>query len=149
MSTLTVNDFPEFFQTIHGHPPFAWQQRLLQVVLDEGWTHAISLPTASGKTAVLDIAVFALALEAALPAEDRKTPRRIALVVDRRIVVDDAFRRAKRISKAIQEAKHQMLTQVAEALQSLGGDPTLPLDCAALRGGIPKETRWARTPLQP
>ncbi|TVR49501.1 MAG: type I-U CRISPR-associated helicase/endonuclease Cas3, partial [Planctomycetota bacterium] len=53
------------------------------------------------------------------------------------------------ISKGIQEAKHQVLIQVAEALQSLGGDPTLPLDCAALRGGIPKETRWARTPLQP
>ena len=74
---LGAHDFPAYFEAVHGHPPFAWQRRLLQHVLEAGWGAPIDLPTASGKTAVLDVAVFALALQADNP--DRRTPRRIAL----------------------------------------------------------------------
>lgn len=148
--TLTLRDFPTYFEAVHGCAPFAWQCRLLQHVLDEGWGAPIDLPTASGKTAVLDVAIFALALQADDPA--RRTPRRVALVVDRRIVVDDAYGRACRIRDALAAAGEKgplggVLDEVRERLLLLGGERAL--DCAVLRGGLHREERWARTPLQP
>lgn len=149
--TLSVADFTAYFESVHGHAPFGWQMRLLDQVLTAGWGAPIDLPTASGKTAVLDIAVFALALQA--DASQRTTPRRIALVVDRRIVVDDAYARACRIRDALRDGidrtgqSSELLIRVRERLLLLGGERAL--DCAALRGGIYREDRWARTPLQP
>jgi CRISPR-associated endonuclease/helicase Cas3 len=145
--TLTPDAFEAYFRDVHGHPPFLWQRRLLDEVLGSGWVKPLDLPTGSGKTAVLDIALFALALQARLPASERTTPRRICLVVDRRIVVDDAYRRAAHISKMLEEAPTQTLREVSRALLALGGER--PVDAAMLRGGIYREERWARTPLQP
>jgi hypothetical protein len=48
------------------------------------------LPTASGKTACIDAAILALATTAR-QAPEKRMPRRIWFVVDRRIVVDEAF----------------------------------------------------------
>jgi CRISPR-associated endonuclease/helicase Cas3 len=145
--TLEVQDFPDYFHEVHGHPPFGWQIRLLKHVLAHGWTMPVSLPTASGKTAILDIALFALALQARASADERRTPRRICLVVDRRIVVDDAYRRACRIVAALRSPAAQVLRNMAAELEFLGGES--PVDAALLRGGIYHEDRWARTPLQP
>lgn len=149
--SLTANDFIEFFTTIHGCEPFPWQRRLVGEVLERGWPRSLRLPTASGKTAVLDIAVFALAAQSHMPPAQRKACRRIALVIDRRIVVDDAYRRAERIRDAVAQARDGVLRRVADALRSLGGDRPLddPLQVAVLRGGIYREDRWARTPVQP
>lgn len=145
---LSPANFTDYFRAVHGHAPFAWQQRLLETVLEEGWARSISLPTASGKTAVLDIAVFALALQAEWQVCARTTPRRIALVVDRRIVVDDAFRRAVRIAVALENPTSDVVAEVARRLCLIGNSVT-PLECAQLRGGIYREDRWARSPLQP
>jgi CRISPR-associated endonuclease/helicase Cas3 len=147
---LSARNFADYFHACHNNPPFPWQVRLLETVLTKGWTdetNTISLPTASGKTAILDVAVFALACEVAAGVAQRAMPRRIAIVVDRRIVVDDAFRRACRIRHALAGATSGVLRNVADALMSLGGE--LPLDAAQLRGGIYREDRWARTPAQP
>ena len=67
-----------------------WQNRLLRHVLERGWPETLDLPTGTGKTAVLDIAVFHLAREATSP--ERTAPVRIVLVVDRRTVVDQGLR---------------------------------------------------------
>jgi CRISPR-associated endonuclease/helicase Cas3 len=144
--SLSARDFPAYFEAVHGHAPFAWQCRLLDHVLDQGWQGVLDLPTASGKTAVLDIAVMALAIEAT--TQRRRTPRRIGLVVDRRIVVDDASRRAAKIAAALNtQTVPSVLARMQAALLSLGGERAL--DHATLRGGIYREDRWARTPLQP
>lgn len=148
---LTVDDFPGYFSAIHGYQPLPWQHRLARTVLEKGWPRTLSLPTASGKTAVLDIAVFALAAQARLPASERNACRRIALVVDRRIVVDDATRRAERIRERIHAATEGLLGTVRQALSDLagGGKDSEPLQVATLRGGIYREARWARSPRQP
>ena len=80
--------FAGFYQSVHGHPPFPWQVRLANQVADGDWPEVIRLPTASGKTSVLDVAVHALAMQADRPPGARTTPLRIFFVIDRRLVVD-------------------------------------------------------------
>lgn len=145
--TLKADDFSGYFALVHGVEPFPWQQRLLRTVLETGWPRTLKLPTASGKTAVLDVAVFALGCQAVLPAAQRTMSRRIVLVVDRRIVVDGAFERAQRICSAVDAPQSPVLKTLREALLAYGGE--YPLYAAALRGGMYREERWARTPTQP
>src|SRR5262249_55891423 len=112
MGVLTHKDFAAFFRALWGFDPFPWQQDLLERLAtgkdprrdyeaDRGlWPDVLDLPTGSGKTAALDIAVFHLALEA-LEKDKRCAPVRIAFIVDRRLIVDDAYGRAKRITQAL------------------------------------------------
>jgi len=76
------SDFAAFFRAVHGFEPFPWQTKLAESVCEGTWPDSLSLPTASGKTAVIDVAVFGLA------ARDGDAPRRIFMTVDRRLVVD-------------------------------------------------------------
>ena len=63
MPVLSPDDFPAFFHAVHGHPPFPWQTRLARQVHARGaWPQVLDLPTGSGKTAALDIAIFQLAM---------------------------------------------------------------------------------------
>src|SRR6516164_8143622 len=162
---LALTDYVPFFQAMWGFAPFPWQERLLRrLVTGEDanhsyaglpglWPDVLSLPTGSGKTAALDIALFHLALEAAHGAK-RRAPMRIAFVVDRRLVVDDVFQRAKtlerRLHSAVSEpgAADPTVLKVAQALSEFAG-PNRPLLVRSLRGGAPLEDDWARTPVQP
>ena len=99
---LVAADFAIFFRAIHGCPPFPWQQRLVDLLAEgDEWPDVLDLPTGSGKTAALDAAVFHMALRFECPA---RAALRIALVVDRRLVVDDAHKRATKIEKALDGA---------------------------------------------
>ena len=64
------------------------------------WPEAIALPTASGKTACMDVALFALAFQALRleTGQPITAPRRIFFVVDRRVIVDEAYERARRLA---------------------------------------------------
>ncbi len=147
---MTPATFPAFFEALWGYPPFDWQTRLLERVHDSGWPSTLDLPTGAGKTAALDIALFALALDSTLPPEERRQSRRIVLVIDRRVVVDQAFHRATRMAKKLDEAKDGVLAEVATALRSLSGNEEgLPVLPAILRGSMPRESEWAKSPSQP
>ena len=91
----TMPGFAEFFEELWERKPFPWQSMLADRVAGNGgkWPQWIDLPTASGKTACIDIAVYALAAQIDSPVSKRTAPRRIWFVVDRRIVVDEAYER--------------------------------------------------------
>ena len=149
---MDVNDFSRFFEKIYGVPPFPWQTRLLKEVSHHGWPQAISLPTSSGKTSVIDIALFNLALEAGKVPHERKASTRIFYVVDRRIVVDEAYERALRIKRALEDLREKggILNEVAENLGSLTGNKSKsPFEVIRLRGGMPRERSFIRDPLTP
>ena len=72
MSNLSVTRFPEFFKALHGQDrcPYPWQSRLAALATEGVWPSAIDLPTGSGKTACIDVAVFALACQASTSAHN-------------------------------------------------------------------------------
>lgn len=149
MNRLTFNGFSSFFRAIHGVDPFPWQTELARQVLEKGrWPSLLDMPTGTGKTATIDIAVFHLACEAD-KGPSRRAPLRTLFVIDRRIVVDAAFERAVKISKALLNSQDPVVKAVAERLSILSGDPNHPLDVVRLRGGVPQERDWARSPSQP
>jgi CRISPR-associated endonuclease/helicase Cas3 len=148
MSQLGASRFTEFYRALHGKDltPFPWQARLAQRVCSGSWPRVIALPTAAGKTACIDIALFALACQA--DAKEQKAPRRIFFVVDRRVIVDQAYLHARKIAAKLEQPDSPILQEVAERLRWLGRSDR-PLDCFQLRGGIYRDDSWARTPLQP
>ncbi len=154
MTELHASDFDAFFRELWGRPAFAWQSSLAhRVAADEtgaAWPEVIALPTASGKTACIDIAVFSLAVQASRGSGSVTAPRRIFFVVDRRVIVDEAFARARWIAERLRSAKGGVLGSVAAALASLTGERSGdPLAAFELRGGIYRSEDWARSPTQP
>lgn len=144
---MTQLDFSAFFHGIHGVSPLPWQSALAtRLVAQNSWPDLIDLPTASGKTACIDIAVFHLAA-CAERGKPWQAARRVVFVVDRRIIVDAAFERAQKISAALKESTEPAVASVAASLSKLGGDS--PLCCQKLRGGMPRERAFALDPAQP
>jgi CRISPR-associated endonuclease/helicase Cas3 len=141
MSELNPTDFDAFFTQLWGYRPFPWQQRLAERVCGSGWPSCLDLPTASGKTACLDVAVFAMAVK-------QRGPRRVFFVVDRRVVVDAAFDRMQKIACKLHEAEEGVLKTVGDRLRGLAHSGC-PLDTYELRGGIYRDDSWVRSPLQP
>lgn len=136
---LAGDDFAAYFREVHGHPPFPWQERLTRQVLETGqWPEVIDLPTGTGKTAVLDTAVFSLA------ARPDVFPRRVVFVIDRRIIVDQVYERARLMRERIKTAESGVLRRVRDGLGVSGEES--PLGVAALRGGIPIDNEWAHRP---
>ncbi len=107
----------------------------------------------------MDIAVFALAAQAHADTSGASlgvtVPRRIFFVVDRRIIVDEAHERARRLAERLDSAKGGILKTVADHLRRLAGGGTTdgsserPLSVYSLRGGMYRSEAWARNPLQP
>lgn len=155
---LSVDDFDAFHVAVHGKDAFGndkrafkWQTRLLgQIVADQKWPRVLDLPTGVGKTTCIDIALFALALDAREDAAKRWCPRRIAMVVDRRIVVDQVAERGRKLLRAlVAENSQPVVREVADRLRTLSKEAEEPLGVFTLRGGMPKDDGWARTPDQP
>jgi CRISPR-associated endonuclease/helicase Cas3 len=146
---MTSNDFREFYWGIHKKPTFPWQERLAKQVADNGrWPDLVSLPTASGKTSVLDIAVFALALQSQNSRSSRTARLRTFFVIDRRLVVDDVARHARNIRNALVAPEpNSLLEQVKTALCSYGVKS--PLEVGVMRGGMYRSDMWADEPNQP
>lgn len=158
---LVRGDFAAFFAALHrGQEPYRWQQRMLDSVLDDGrWPDQVVAPTGSGKTSVIDVHVFAQAL--AVSGEGPRLPRRLAMVVDRRVLVDDQYEYAKGLASQLAQAWHRqgagVLGTVADLLWSLHRSPAeqptalldrglSPLVVGRLRGGSLPSRGWRDKP---
>ena len=75
-------DFGAFYQLVHGYAPFPWQIKLSESAAQGQWPEALNLPTSSGKTAVVDVWLWAHSIR--IPG----IPRRLYYVIDRRLLVD-------------------------------------------------------------
>jgi CRISPR-associated endonuclease/helicase Cas3 len=135
--------FARFFQAAWGYQPFPWQERLAELALQGKWPASIGLPTSAGKTALIDIALFALAKRAPNAA------RRIFFVVDRRVIVDEAAERAGHLAEKLRwAAAGTDLGLISKELREIGGNLD-PVTTAILRGGVLRDDSWTDSPLQP
>lgn len=154
MTPVTADRFVEFFQSVHGenYEPFPWQRQLVSQVLETGhWPDLVDVPTGLGKTSMLDIAVFVLAASA---RADRRSGgrRRIFFVVDRRLVVDEAFEHARELVAAITHPPTTgILRDIADSLRSLRGadSDADPVTLTRMRGGTTWASSWVDRPDQP
>ncbi len=158
MSNLTADRFGDFLAAVHDdqeyeaahqaderkRTPFPWQQQLLEQLLEhrdeaDPWPTAIDAPTGLGKTSVLDVAVFAAA--AGLPL------RRVFFVVDRRIVVDEAYDHAQRLERRVHPSGVGILGEVGERLAALTENALgRTISATRMRGGITWDWRWMDRP---
>lgn len=150
---LARHDFAAFFAAVRpGQQPFAWQERLLDELLTAGrWPDRLVAPTGAGKTAVIDVHVFAVALTT--DGRGPRLPRRLVLSVDRRSVVDSHDEHARHIAALLAAPPDAILAQVAQALTGLRVpvDGAIIVDDAALltarlRGGAPAPRSWRYAP---
>ena len=150
MTELNVSDFAKYFESLYGFAPMEWQVQLAMQACAGDWPGVIDVPTGGGKTAAIDVAVYALAVQASLPVSQRTAAMRIFLVVDRRTVVSDAYARAAVLAEKLASARDGVLKRVADALRSYLPDERLkPLNAVELRGGIYRDPSWLKALTQP
>lgn len=135
--------FEDWFRAVNGSEPFPWQARLAAEVAAGGWPDVVGIPTGMGKTAAIDIAIWALARDAALQGRARSAATRIWYVVNRRLLVDAGHERALRLQRLLKHpagagAGHREVVEaVATALEGAAalGVEEGPLQVVRLRGG--------------
>lgn len=147
MSDDSVPPFGEWYAAIHAdretehRTPFPWQARLAESIDAGGcWPSTIKVPTGLGKTACLDIAVWAVARQADRPPSDRTARTRIWWVVNRRLLVDDTYRHAQALHQMLRDAEPgTAVGRMAAALRRIAGsEDAEPLEVCRLRGGEPR-----------
>jgi CRISPR-associated endonuclease/helicase Cas3 len=147
------DDFAKFFAAVNGgNVPFAWQERLLDSLLgNRRWPGRIDAPTGAGKTSAIDVHVFAIALTATSSAP--RLPRRLAMVVNRRVLVDDQYQHARQLADLLNSTPDDLAAEIADRLRALepalrpvAADPAGPLVTARLRGGSVPPRSWRDHP---
>jgi CRISPR-associated endonuclease/helicase Cas3 len=124
-----------------------WQRKLFDCFVADKFPRRISIPTGLGKTSVLAIWLLALARRA-LDGKADGFPRRLAYVVNRRTVVDQATAEAERLRAALEKTE---LAQIAEALRRLAADSHADsvLAISTLRGEFADNGEWRTDPARP
>lgn len=128
MSGTADTGFAAFFEAVHGRQPFPWQERAA-AHLARREVFGVDVPTGMGKSALVDAAVWAAAQGAW---------RRIAFVVDRRIVVDAVHERTLRIEGALRSSRKPALRALAAAIGEM--------QVVRLRGGVHGDDDWVLYP---
>ncbi|MEA5117563.1 MAG: type I-U CRISPR-associated helicase/endonuclease Cas3, partial [Propionicimonas sp.] len=147
---MDETDFDEFFACVNdGATPFEWQRRLVRhLVAQQAWPDVIAAPTGAGKSAVVEAHVFVNALASATGSI--RLPRRLALIVDRRGLVDSHAERAERIRRLLATASGGLLSEMADALKKTafasGMTPSIPLRVVVLRGAVAPSRDWLNDP---
>lgn len=149
--------FNKAFEALTGHTPLRWQKRLYGRLLcyDAEIPAVCDLPTGLGKTSVIPIWLIALAGQA---LENHITlPRRLAYIVNRRTVVDQATHVVEQIRNRLPNSiddesdwpEHQETLQLlASGLRLLSPEPPL-LAVSTLRGELADNEEWKKDPARP
>lgn len=144
--------FRNYYVSLTGDEPFPWQRRLFEEFTAEApnFRAHCSVPTGLGKTSVLTIWLLALAYRA-MNSELAGFPRRLAYVVNRRTVVDQATAEAERLRAAL--TNNVELRSIAGALRLLAAaaqsENDSPVAISTLRGQLADNGEWRNDPARP
>lgn len=73
--------FTSWYEQVHGYEPFPWQQNLAEAFAQDKLPSSLSVPTGTGKTAIVAVWLWAAII-------GKPVPKRLIYVVDRRLIVD-------------------------------------------------------------
>ncbi|EXJ13609.1 type I-G CRISPR-associated helicase/endonuclease Cas3g [Imhoffiella purpurea] len=117
-----METFSDWYLSRHGRTPFPWQARLAERIAADHWPDALTPPTASGKTGVIDAWLWAWQC-------GHPVPRRLVYVIDRRLVVDGVTDYARDLAASLPEAERPAIV--------------------TLRGGMTIDEDWVLDPTRP
>jgi CRISPR-associated endonuclease/helicase Cas3 len=147
---LSFVEFDRLYRALTGHDGACrWQYRLFSYIETGRFPTDIELATGLGKTSI--IALWVLALGRALGRATHIVPRRLAYVVDRRVVVDQASEFAEEVRARLEQAAsdpHHVLHTIAMILKGAGCTSSV-IEVSALHGQRALDTRWRDDPTRP
>lgn len=144
--------FREFHRALTGHEsPFLWQEELFLRFCANDIPETVSLPTGAGKTSVMTVWLLALGFQAKTSPEKLSISRRIAWVVNRRVVVDQASREAEALVSRLSAASGQLaaLCRDLRALSPSAEADAPPVAVSTLRGELADNREWSTDPSRP
>jgi CRISPR-associated endonuclease/helicase Cas3 len=148
--SMTFEEFDAAYKALTGHDGACqWQYRLFTDLRAGRFPTDIQLATGLGKTSI--IALWVLALGHALGPSPCAVPRRLAYIVDRRVVVDQASEFAEEIRARLDDAAGDMnnvLHGLASTFRHAGCTPAV-MEISTLRGQRALDTRWRDDPSRP
>ncbi|MGH7552478.1 MAG: type I-G CRISPR-associated helicase/endonuclease Cas3g [Longimicrobiales bacterium] len=142
-----MKEFDKAFEALTSHTPMLWQRRLFERFVTGSVPSVCDVPTGLGKTSVMAIWLLALARQATMGAPS--LPRRLAYVVHRRTVVDQASEEAASYQRALRDGTSDVLREARDALLRLCVDPmdsSSPLAVSTLRGELADNRAWQADP---
>ncbi|MBX5463027.1 MAG: type I-U CRISPR-associated helicase/endonuclease Cas3, partial [Steroidobacteraceae bacterium] len=147
---LSFADFNTLYTNLTGHDGACrWQYRLFTDFEAGRFPTDIELATGLGKTSI--IALWVLALGRSLARKSCAVPRRLAYVVDRRVVVDQASEFAEQVCERLEQAaksENHTLHTIATTLKNAGCTSSI-VEVSTLRGQRALDTRWRNDPTRP
>ena len=147
---MSFKEFDADYCALTGHDGACrWQHRLFTDLEAGRFPTDIELATGLGKTSI--IALWVLALRRALVHNSKLVPRRLAYVVDRRVVVDQASEFAEQVRERLEQAaqdEDHALHALATTLKNAGCTSSV-VEVSTLRGQRALDTRWRDDPTRP
>ena len=142
--------FDRAFLALTGYTPLRWQRRLFNRLYAGKIPQTCDIPTGLGKTSVIPIWLIALSKQA---EEGNITlPRRLAYIINRRTVVDQATTVVEQVRERLMcpegrdWAIHETsLQSIATSLSDLTSEPPL-LAVSTLRGELADNEEWKQDP---
>ena len=149
--------FDKAFEALTGYTPLRWQKRLYERLRhpDTDIPKVCDLPTGLGKTSIIPIWLIALSQQAI--EGHIKLPRRLAYIVNRRTIVDQATNIVNLIRDRLQGSigdgssglgHEETLQLLTSGLRLLSPEPPL-LAVSTLRGEFADNEEWKKDPARP
>lgn len=149
-ASFSFESFDSCYRALTGHNGACrWQHRLFENLVAGRFPTDIEVATGLGKTSI--IALWVLALGRALAHNSKLVPRRLAYVVDRRVVVDQASEFAEKVLERLEQAAqddNHALHALAMTLKNAGCTASV-VKISTLRGQRALDTRWRDDPTCP
>lgn len=142
MAELQSEFFARFSQCLVGRTPYPWQAKLFDHLISGNWPDTVSLPTGAGKSSI--IVVWLGAVTWSLENQGPRIPRRLAWVVNRRVVVDQATEEANTIRKKLESGAKEV-AGFRETLKKASAIER-PLAVSPLRGELADNGEWRADP---
>ncbi|MER3414547.1 MAG: type I-U CRISPR-associated helicase/endonuclease Cas3 [Chloroflexota bacterium] len=150
----TSNSFYNEFRSLTGFSPMRWQCRLFERLLKDDIPEACDIPTGLGKTSAIVLWLLALVHQARDGCV--RLPRRLAYIVNRRTIVDQATATVEGMRRRLlqpegpdwEEHAH-ILRGIASVLGGLSASKEPLLGVSTLRGELADNEEWKADPARP